>query len=80
MKILSNKQYELFLAQQRKLQQLQKENEQLKNQIKILKNDKNILLNIINPDIMGLDFPNTNERGLTGEAETPLNFSDIIEL
>lgn len=27
-----------------------------------------------------LIYPNTDERGLTGEAETPLNFSDIIEL
>lgn len=80
MKILSNKQYNLFLAQQQKIEQLQKENEQLKTSIKVLKNDKNILLNILNPDILGLDFPNTNERGLTGVAETPSNFSDIIEL
>lgn len=81
MKILSNKQYDLFLSQQGKIEQLQKENEQLKKQIKILKNDKNILLNILNPDILGLDFPNTTEeRGSTGEAETPINFSDIIEL
>ena len=81
MKILSNKQYDLFLSQQGKIEQLQKENEQLKKQIKILKNDKNNLLNILNPDILGLDFPNTTEeRGSTGEAETPINFSDIIEL
>lgn len=81
MKILTNEQYKLFLAQQGRIEQLQKENEQLKKQNKILKNDKNILLNILNPDILGLDFPNTtDERGLTGEAETPINFSDIIEL
>lgn len=80
-RILTQTQYELFLAQQGRIEQLQKENEQLQKQNKILKNDKNILLNIINPDILGLDFPNTTEeRGSTGEAETPINFSDIIEL
>lgn len=42
-----------------------------------LKNDKNILLNIINPDIMGLDFPNTKERG-QGEPDTPNNMSDLL--
>lgn len=51
-----------------------KQNQQLKTKIKILENDKRILLNIINPDLTCLDFPNSKERG-TGDIDTPDNLS-----
>lgn len=51
-----------------------KQNQQLQKQVKILENDKRILLNIINPDISKLDFPNSTERG-QGEVDTPDNLS-----
>lgn len=51
-----------------------KQNQQLQKQVKILENDKRILLNIINPDISKLDFPNSKERG-QGEIDTPDNLS-----
>lgn len=51
-----------------------KQNQQLQKQVKILENDKRILLNIINPDIASLDFPNSKERG-QGEIDTPENLS-----
>ena len=51
-----------------------KQNQQLQNQVKILENDKRILLNIINPDISDLDFPNSTERG-QGDIDTPDNLS-----
>ena len=38
-----------------------KANQALLKKIKVLENDKQILLNIINPDIAGLDFPNSKE-------------------
>lgn len=51
-----------------------KQNQQLQKQVKILENDKRILLNIINPDISDLDFPNSKERG-NGDIDTPDNLS-----
>ena len=51
-----------------------KQNKQLQKQVKILENDKRILLNIINPDISDLDFPNSKERG-QGDIDTPDNLS-----
>lgn len=51
-----------------------KQNQQLQKQVKILENDKRILLNIINPDISNLDFPNSKERG-HGDIDTPDNLS-----
>ena len=51
-----------------------KQNQQLQKQVKILENDKRILLNIINPDISDLDFPNSTERG-QGDIDTPDNLS-----
>ena len=51
-----------------------KQNQQLQKQVKILENDKRILLNIINPDISKLDFPNSKEGG-QGEIDTPDNLS-----
>lgn len=51
-----------------------KQNQQLQKQVKILENDKRILLNIINPDISDLDFPNSKERG-QGDIDTPDNLS-----
>lgn len=51
-----------------------KANQALLKKIKILENDKQILLNIINPDISKLDFPNSNERG-QGDIDTPDNLS-----
>lgn len=76
MKILTNKSFDdlmITIAKQ------QKEIEKLQNTIKVLKNDKNILLNILNPDILGLDFPNSEERG-SGDSDTPDNLSDILSL
>ena len=54
-------------------------NKELCNKVEVLENDKKILLNILNPDILGLDFPNTNERG-KGDSGTPTNFSDIFNV
>ena len=51
-----------------------KQNQQLNTKIKALENDKRILLNIINPGLTGLDFPNSKERG-QGEIDTPDNLS-----
>lgn len=53
MKILSNKQYWLFLSQQGKIEQLQKENEKLKKENSILH------VAIIAQHI---DFPNSSTR------------------
>ena len=77
MKILTNKSFDDLMLT---ITSQQKEIEKLQKTIKILKNDKNILLNIINPDIRGLDFPNSEERGLSGETDTPDNISDILSL
>ena len=79
MKILKTSNYNYLIS---KIKELTAENEQLKKQNKILKNDKNILLNILNPDILGLDFPNTTEeRGFTGDTGTPIdNLPDIFNL
>lgn len=47
----------------------------LMTQIKILQNDKDILLNIINPDISAIDFPNSKKGGFEGEVDSPDNLS-----
>ena len=84
MKILTNKSFnDLMITiakQQKEIAKQEIEIEKLQNAIKVLKNDKNILLNILNPDILGLDFPNSEERGLSGETDTPDNISDILSL
>lgn len=56
-----------------------KQIEQLQRKIRRLENDKRILKNIINPDIADLDFPNSDERGLTGEPDTP-DLNDIWDM
>lgn len=60
-----------------KYDQLIKANKALHSKVKVLENDKKVLLNILNPDILGLDFPNSNERG-QGESDTPDNLSDLF--
>ena len=67
MKIYTNNQYQALAMT---FHNMKVENEKLKDQIaylekkiKVLENDKNILLNIINPDIAAVDFPNgSNEK------------------
>lgn len=75
MKILTNKKYSEFLEvigyQTAVIKQQNMKINKLNNDIRCLKNINS------QSDII---FPNTDERGLTGEAETPINFSDIIEL
>ena len=60
-----------------KYDQLVKTNKALHNKVKVLENDKKILLNILRPDIVDLDYPNTSERGL-GDSDTPTNLSDLF--
>ena len=80
MKILSNKKYselmEVIGHQAAVIKQQNMKINKLNNDIRLY---RKCLINNTNShaDII---FPNTDERGLTGEAETPINFSDIIEL
>lgn len=64
MKILSNKQYKLFLAQQGKIEQLQKENDKLRKKNKILSRDlrdlQNFCINFAaDQKAKAIDFPNS---------------------
>ena len=47
----------------------------LANQIRKLETDKQVLKNIINPDIMDIDFPNSTKGGFEGEIDRPDNLS-----
>ena len=47
----------------------------LANQIRKLETDKQVLKNIINPDIMDIDFPNSSKGGFEGEIDRPDNLS-----
>lgn len=75
MKILSNKTYNRMLdvisRQNKAIIMKEKQISMLIHEINKIK-EHNSHVDLI--------YPNTDERGLTGEAETPINFSDIIEL
>lgn len=47
----------------------------LAKQIRKLETDKQLLKNIINPDIMNIDFPNSTKGGFEGEIDRPDNLS-----
>ena len=47
----------------------------LMKQIRKLETDKQVLKNIINPDIMDIDFPNSSKGGFEGEIDRPDNLS-----
>lgn len=47
----------------------------LANQIRKLETDKQVLKNIIEPDIMNIDFPNSTKGGFEGEIDGPDNLS-----
>lgn len=76
MKILSNKSFNDLMTTLVEQNKVIKRQEKLlisqMEQIQKLKSQHNSPSDLI--------YPNTDERGLTGEAETPINFSDIIEL
>lgn len=47
----------------------------LMKQIRKLETDKQVLKNIIEPDIMNIDFPNSSKGGFEGEVDRPDNLS-----
>lgn len=47
----------------------------LANQIRKLETDNQVLKNIINPDIMNIDFPNSKKGDFEGEIDRPDNLS-----
>lgn len=47
----------------------------LMKQIRKLETDKQVLKNIINPDIMNIDFPNSTKGGIEGDIDRPDNLS-----
>ena len=81
MKILTTQQLaaidEVLKDAETMIKALEKENADLRKKIRFLENDNIMLKNIINPDIMGLDFPNSDERG-QGDSDTPDNLSDLF--
>ena len=72
MKILTNKQYQALAVAFHNLKQ---ENRMLKIENRLLKSKTSYITN-------DLIFPNTDERGLTGDPEMPdeENISDIFEM